>query len=138
MTSSKVGVAVLAAAMILAHQPGAISADGPEWSDAMNAAQRAVDEARYGDAEQFLRTAVKEAENFAPGDRRLDLSYSSLATILYSRGKHAEAERTYLQAVAILEKTLGREHLRVANSLTGLAAIYQMEGKYKEVEPLLQ
>src|SRR5438046_2158081 len=115
MISSKAAVAVFAAAILLAHQPGAASAKGPEWNDAMSAAQRALDESRYADAEQFLRTAVSEAEKLAPGDRRLDLSFSSLANVLYSRGKHAEAERTYLQAVAILEKTLGPEHLRVAD-----------------------
>ena len=60
MTSSKAAVAIFAAAILLAHQPSTASADGPEWYDAMSAAQRALNEARYADAEQFLRTAVIE------------------------------------------------------------------------------
>src|ERR1700682_1313157 len=113
MTSSKAGAAVFAAVVLLALQVGTASAQGLEWNDAMMAAERAADESRYADAEQFLRTAVSAAEKFAPGDRRLGPSFSGLATVLYARGKHAEAERTYLQAVAILEKNLGPEHLRV-------------------------
>jgi tetratricopeptide (TPR) repeat protein len=69
-----------------------------EWADAMKAAERALNESRYEEAEQYLRTAVRYAETFKPGDRRLDRTFSALATLLYSRGNYAEAERVYLDA----------------------------------------
>ena len=106
MKNSKTSAAAFAAAVLLALLPGIATADELRWNDAMKAAERASNESRYADAEQFLRTAVKEAEEFAPGDRRIELSLSFLATILFSRGKDAEAEQTFLQAVAILEKNL--------------------------------
>src|SRR5713101_1479608 len=127
-TYSKVFSTVLAGGVILAFGLGLASAQELEWTDAMKAAQRAFEESRYADAERLLRTAVKEAEKFGQEDRRLATSLSSLGTVLYSQGKYAESQRLYLQAVAILEKTLGPGHLRVADSLTGFAGIYNMQG----------
>src|SRR5713226_3383997 len=137
MANAKYGWALFLGAITLSSWLSMASAQDIEWADAMMAAQRALDESRYSDAEQFLRTAVKEAEKFGPGDRRLDASFAALATVLYNQSKYEEAERTYLQVVGILEKRLGPGHLRVSESLSGLALIYQLHGKYKEAEPLL-
>src|SRR6266702_240964 len=71
MTRSRVYWAVLLGATVFASRVSMVSADGIEWNDTMKAAQRAVEESRYADAEQLLRSAVKEAGKFGPVDRRL-------------------------------------------------------------------
>src|SRR5262245_12356729 len=134
--TSTAGRVVFLGVILLAVWQGTASGEDVEWIDTMRAAQKALNESRYADAEQFLRAAVHEAEKFPSGDRRFDLSFNGLAKVLYSQGKYDEAERSYLQAVAVLEKKLGPGHLRVAESLNGLALIYQMQGRYKEAEPL--
>jgi len=88
-TKSRISWALLLGAIIVFSGLGIPSAaEDPAWNDAMKAAQKAMQESRYSDAEQFLRTAVKEAEKFPPGDRRLDVSFSGLATVLYYLGKY--------------------------------------------------
>ncbi len=137
MATSKSSRAALMAAILLAVHLGPASADGPEWNDAMRAAEKAFGESRYAEAERSLRIAVMEAEKFGPDDGRLATSLSTLGVALYSQGKYAEAEQLYLRAVGILEKTYGRGHLRMADGLTDLAGLYNMQRKYAEAEPLL-
>jgi Tfp pilus assembly protein PilF len=53
-----------------------------------------------------------------------------------STGRYSEAEEQFRQAIAIFQKTLGPEHLAVADSLYDLANLYNDQGKYAEAEPL--
>jgi tetratricopeptide (TPR) repeat protein len=48
-------------------------------------------------------------------------------------GRYVEAEP---RALAIREKTLGKEHPRTATTLTNLASLYEAQGKYAQAEPL--
>jgi tetratricopeptide (TPR) repeat protein len=57
---------------------------------------------------------------------------------LYGRGRYTDAEPLYGRALAIREKTLGPEHLGVANSLNNLAVLYRAQGQYAKAEPLFQ
>src|ERR1700730_6450333 len=106
MTRVKPCLAMLVGGVILVSRLGIGSAEGPEWNDAMRAAQKAFDEVRYADAERSLRIAVTEAEKFASEDRRLATSIGRLGLALYFQGKYAEAEEVYLQALAVLENRL--------------------------------
>ena len=119
--TSTTGWATFLGAGVLSSRLGMASAEGPEWNDAMKAAHRAWDESRYADAEQFVRTAVKEAEN----------SYEA-------QDRSAEAALAIERSLAIWEKVLGPEDVRVAVTLSGLARIYAAEGKYAKAEPLLR
>jgi len=96
-------IRLTASALSLFGLVASASAQDVEWADAMKAAERALHESRYDKAEQYLRTALRHAEKFKPGDRRLDRSFIALATLLYTRGKYGEAERTYLDSVKMLE-----------------------------------
>lgn len=49
-------------------------------------------------------------------------------------GRYAEAEPLFQQALALREAALGGEHADVAQSLAGLAAVYQMTGRFPEAE----
>lgn len=47
-----------------------------------------------------------------------------------------EAERWYLEAIAIREKALGKQHPDYAGALNNLAILYKSMGKYEKAEPL--
>ena len=58
--------------------------------------------------------------------------------LLYIRqGKYSQAEPLLKRSLAIYEKVMGREHLRVANVLQYLGLLYTEQGKYAEAKPLL-
>ncbi len=57
---------------------------------------------------------------------------------LLNQGKYSEAIPLAQRALAIREKTLGREHPDVATSLNNLALLYDNQGNYPQAEPLYQ
>ncbi len=56
--------------------------------------------------------------------------------VLYFKGDYPEAEKWYLEAIAIREKALGKEHPDYAWSLNNLANVYSGMGNYEKAEPL--
>lgn len=52
------------------------------------------------------------------------------------QNKYKEAAHLLNDALAIREKTLGKDHPAVAATLNNLAVLYGKRGKYKEAEPL--
>ena len=57
---------------------------------------------------------------------------------LYQAGKYAEAIEIAKRLVTQYEPALGPGHPRVGISLNNLAALYKMQGRYGEAEPLLK
>jgi CHAT domain-containing protein/tetratricopeptide (TPR) repeat protein len=55
---------------------------------------------------------------------------------LYQAGKYSEAIPLAQRALAIREKSLGRDHPDVAYSLNYLAVLYGNQGRYADAEPL--
>ncbi len=55
-----------------------------------------------------------------------------MASLYYLQGNYAEAEPLYKRALAILEKTLGSEHPRVATALKNYAALLRETGRSDE------
>ncbi|AEE52253.1 CHAT domain-containing protein [Haliscomenobacter hydrossis] len=49
---------------------------------------------------------------------------------------NSEAEKWYLEAIAIREKVLGKQHSDYAGALNNLAILYKSMGKYDQAEPL--
>lgn len=52
------------------------------------------------------------------------------------QNKYKEAAHLLNDALAIREKTLGKDHPAVAATLNNLAVLYGKRGKHKEAEPL--
>src|SRR6266542_2798446 len=92
MTISKACRGAVMGAILLATQFGAVSAEGPEWNDAMQAAQRALNESRYAEAEQLLKRAlmIREAALGAT-HAGVAASLSNLVTFYNSQRKPVEA-----------------------------------------------
>ena len=61
---------------------------------------------------------------------------NNLGELYRVMGRYGEAETLYKQALAIVEKALGKEHLHVSKSLDNLAFLYQAQGRYAEAVPL--
>lgn len=57
---------------------------------------------------------------------------------LKAAGKYNEAIGLAQRAIAIWEKVLGKEHQRVATSLSALALLYTEQGNYTQAEPLIK
>ena len=115
-----------------------LSAQETVWEKYMGDAQKAYEQALYGEAEQLYLAALKEAENFEDEDRRLATSLNNLGRLYSAQGKYVQAESLYRRAVAVWEKTLGAEHPDVATGLSNLAKLYYIQGKYSQLEPLYQ
>jgi tetratricopeptide (TPR) repeat protein len=82
-----------------------------------------------------LQTAISYREAL-PDPNPLAISLGCLALLYQSQGRYEEAEPLYLQALAIGEQQLGKDHPDVATRLNNLAGHYESQGRYEEAEPL--
>ena len=108
------------------------------WEKANAAGMKALQEARYTEAEQHLTAALKQAEKFGEQDARLATSLKNLAVLYQAQFKFEQAELLVKQTLAIDEKTLGPEHPDMATAVHNLAVLYRYQGKYAEAEPLFK
>lgn len=73
----------------------------------------------------------------APVHQRASLTKCRCSVwFLRDQNKYKEAAYLLNDALAIREKTLGKDHPAVAATLNNLAVLYGKRGKYKEAEPL--
>ena len=84
--------------------------------------------------------AMQAAARWLPVDkdetRAHFLNETGLA--LLDAGKYSQAKAPLARALAIREKVLGPEHLKVVTSLNNLALLYDNQGRYEEAAPLYQ
>jgi tetratricopeptide (TPR) repeat protein len=77
----------------------------------------------------FWKAAVAASPGPGLPHRLLGIQYAS-------RGRYAEAEEQFQQAIANFQKTFGPAHLAVADSLFDLANLYRNQRRFAEAEPL--
>ena len=95
-----------------------------------------IDQARFAEAEQFLREAVAiDRRHLLPNDPKLGNALSSLGSELLHRGANAEAIKTLDEAVRI-QSVPGAEKADLAESLTYLATTHKILGHDAVAEPL--
>jgi len=80
----------------------------------------------------YIVTALKELAPHIPALQSRPLSF--LASSYEDMGDYAKAERYYLEATAIREKALGKEHPYYATSLNNLGLLYYSMGDYAKAE----
>jgi tetratricopeptide (TPR) repeat protein len=70
--------------------------------------------------------------------RTIDLAsrLNEVALLYQSQGRDDDAEQAYLRALALTERSFGKEHPLVASRLDDLALLYQSQGRYALAEPL--
>ena len=108
-----------------------------QWHVENEKGMRLYQRGHYGTAEQTLRLALQEAEQFGPTDTRVATVLNNLASLCHNQRKLAEAETLYLRALAIRSEAYGPDHRMVAQSLNNLASLYRELGKHQEAEGFL-
>ena len=78
---------------------------------------------------------LQQALALKPDDVKL---LDDTAFVLHQAGKYSEAESLIQRILAIVEKSLGKNHPDVATRLNNLAVLYKQQSKYREAEPLYQ
>jgi len=101
---------------------------------------RDADDPRHWDACAMLVPHARIVADYALGtDAGLEEAASALnqsGIYLEARGAYDEAEPLFRRALAIVEKTLGPEHPKVATGLNNLAEVLRATGRYDEAKPL--
>uniref|UniRef100_A0A8C9WAU8 Kinesin light chain n=1 Tax=Scleropages formosus TaxID=113540 RepID=A0A8C9WAU8_SCLFO len=88
---------------------------------------------------EFMNQIKKLDDYMSPSDEKNDeTSKDSLDDLFPNDDDQGQGEAAHLlnDALAIREKTLGKDHPAVAATLNNLAVLYGKRGKYKEAEPL--
>jgi tetratricopeptide (TPR) repeat protein len=107
------------------------------WEELAQTANSLYQEGQYQKAVETAQEALEVARGvYQPGSPDLAMPLNDLASLFTSLGQHAEAERIYLELLALDQKHLGDEHLNVARDLNNLGANYRAMGKLEEAEPL--
>ena len=126
---------VLVTALIFAcGTAGATGAD--RWADLTEQARRLYIDGRLREVEECLMKALNVAETFEPNDVRLPQTLTLLGTAVWNLGKPAEAERLYLRALRLWEHNELRNHPDAAATLSCLATMRRISGRYREAELL--
>ncbi len=104
--------------------------------------QRRLDKGEAQNYQQEQNLAIKyylQAINLQTDlGLKIDLatSLNYLANLYTSQGRYDKAEPLFLQALELLTRLRGDNHLLVAASLNNLAELYYSQGRYDQAEPL--
>jgi len=108
------------------------------WERSMVAAQTALQQGRYAEAEtMFLFLLKKAEEDFGPEDPKVASAARNLAMLYCLQGKHADAEPLLHRSLAIMEKA-DPENIETSAILEQLAGLCEVQGRYAATELILQ
>jgi len=97
-----------------------------------------MDQARFTEAEQMLRSAVAmDRRHVRVDDQRLGNMQCSLAAVLMHRGAYGEAIQALNEAIRI-QSLPGADQADLAESLTFLSTSYHLMGRDQEAQPLAE
>ena len=109
-----------------------------DWHRSTVAAQTALHEGRYAEAETMFRALLEKAEgDFGPEDPKVASAIRNLAMLYQVQGKHSHAEPLLHKALAIMEN-VDPENLETSSVLEQLAEVWQTQGRYAATEIILQ
>ena len=113
---------------------------GPEDRDTLssqvNLANDLCDEGKYAESEQIDRQAIVVRRRIAPDDPLTAMEMSNLAATIAITGRYRESEQVNLEALAILNRTVGQEHPFTIKVRSNLADVYDREGRFAEAEQI--
>jgi tetratricopeptide (TPR) repeat protein len=123
--------------------------DNPDVAQSLNNLAVLYDaQGRFADAEPLYKRSLAIREKaLGPNHPEVARSLNNLAA-LYERqgryadaeplGRYADAEPLYKRSLAITEKALGPNHRDVALSLSNLALLYGIQGRYADAYSYIQ
>jgi tetratricopeptide (TPR) repeat protein len=125
---------LIPAALALVFAVGAALAGEAQWKLLQDQAQGHLERGAYSQAEQFGRTALKEAETLGPAHPGIERSLSTLSLALRFQGKNAEALKLAQRLVEIRTKRYGADEASTGIALYNNAAILMAMDRYAEAE----
>ena len=120
-------VGLLAFACLLAGSSEALSAQAfrqDEWNKLMLAGRLAADTRRYADADQMFLSAVQQLEEARIEGGLIARPLYELAAVRAFTGRHADASRLLMRAIAILEASPKPDPSELAVGWQGLGTAY--------------
>jgi tetratricopeptide (TPR) repeat protein len=109
---------------------------GDAWTERMERGQELERAANYNQASAAYRDAVKIAEPFGSGDRRLLGALNSLGLAYDKMGRFADGERCIRRALAVLAQADANSKPDRALLLTNLALLRREQGQLSSAEVL--
>ena len=127
---------MFATPVLLALLTTLASAQEALWQTHNSAGWKALKVREFAEAQKQFNLAIRQTEQFAPGDIRQAISLTGLAASYQAQGELPQAEALYEGALAIAEKAMGPEDDGVAAILDKLAAVCHAQRQYAKAEPL--
>jgi tetratricopeptide (TPR) repeat protein len=108
------------------------------WDQFLQAADTAVSQKKFDEAEKDCQMAVDDAEKKHADDPTIFvIAASHYAEIETGRGKYKEAEQLYGRALKLVEQHLPPDNPEVIKLEKSLAQVLTKDGKEKEAKQLL-
>jgi tetratricopeptide (TPR) repeat protein len=105
------------------------------WKKLFTQGMYATTSKDYAKAEQFLNSALHEAERFGADDLRVGSTQNTLGLVYVAENKYKEAEAAYHKALVVFEKAYGEQSLDVAHVNFNIATVMFDEGQKAEALP---
>lgn len=106
------------------------------WEMCKSAAEQAIQDRNFTDAEKMWCRALVEAERLGPRDWRLPYTLDNLAEVWSQQDKYHVAEPLLKRSLRLKADTLGPVNQTIANALNQLAKLHYLQGHYAECELL--
>ena len=109
-----------------------------EWDQQWEAIQVSIRRGDLSQAKIQLQTILPSIRQNGPSDTRYAQIIYQLGDIARLEGDTSQAESYYWEALPLIARSLGPEHLRMADPLTELSTIYQKKDQPKIALPLVK
>lgn len=127
---------VLASALALVFSTGCPASS--EWDQQWEAIQTNIRHGDLAQAKTQLQTILPSIRQKGPSDTRYAQIIYQLGDIARMEGDAGQAESYYWEALPLIARSHGPEHLHMADPLTELSTIYQKKNQPKIALPLLK
>ena len=104
----------------------------------LDSSKQAFNKGNYTLAETELRQAVAVAGANGDSGAQMSLAVGNLGSALLSQGRYAEAETSFVRAIAILKSSGSADKRQLPVLLGNLGKLYQQSGRYKLAESVLR
>lgn len=126
----------ISSAVFSLSSPSSAAPTNESWQKVQNAGSEALSQARYGDAERFLKQAVLQSAAFGEGDARFARSLGELGRLLTIRGRFSEAEPLLEEELHARELLLKDDRDQLVPVMGSLITFYLEHGTASKADAL--
>ncbi len=107
-----------------------------DWQTHLKAAQQLQLAGNVTRAEREFQAALQAAKQVAPDGKSVAYVLGAIGTYYEQIGNFREAERCFLQSLAIWQRILGPDHFALARVISQLASVYLETGQLAKAQSL--